>query len=210
MYGIFKTVRSAVFWTLLHKFRLKLSLIGVLILASVMAGHLYDDVALYLKDIEKVELIRHALIAKWGVIFGSFGYSLYVFFGLFAQGKDKENELKIKEEALNKKEKELNEWEKNLKQMQEKYTKKERLFGYLRRRKKQKSTPNNKEEDKVSYETTNEEEFNSTQKDTKTSFKSILPKPKIKMPSLKFWAKKKNIDTNAQDEEKQKNTSMNA
>ena len=99
---MFKQIKSIVFWTLLYKFRKRVTIIAILIAMILFAQWIYSDIVEYLTLTEKLEYLNYLLIGKWLMIFTNFGISLYLILTMFKPSNEKQKELEIKKEVSKK------------------------------------------------------------------------------------------------------------
>ena len=91
---MFKQIKSAIFWTLVYKFRKRLVIIGLLISTVLLSQWIYSDVVEYLKLTEQTQYLNYILPLKWIVIFLNIAISIYLITTIFKpepkQAKQKE------------------------------------------------------------------------------------------------------------------------
>ena len=65
---MFRQVKSAIFWTLVYKFRKRLTLVVLLLSTVLLSQWIYADIIEYLKLTEKTQYLDYILPIKWFVI----------------------------------------------------------------------------------------------------------------------------------------------
>lgn len=79
-----KNVKSLLFWSVVYKFKKRLSLVVVLLAIVLLSQWIYADIVEYLKLTQKVQYLSYILPAKWGVIFFNIGLSSYLILTMFS------------------------------------------------------------------------------------------------------------------------------
>lgn len=109
---MFKQAKSIILWTLLYKFRKRVTLIAILLGMILFVQWIYADIVEYLTLTDKLEYLSYLLMVKWIMIFGNLTVSIYLILTMFKPSKEKKqktkNETKDKfsnreKELLNKK-----------------------------------------------------------------------------------------------------------
>lgn len=98
---MFKQIKSAIFWTLVYKFRKRLVIVGLLISTVLLSQWIYSDIVEYLKLTEQTQYLNYILPIKWIVIFFNIAISIYLIATIF---KPETNKKVSKEEKKSKKE----------------------------------------------------------------------------------------------------------
>ena len=80
---MFRQIKSAIFWTLVYKFRKRLVVIGLLISIVLLSQWIYLDVVEYLKLTEQTQYLNYILPIKWIVIFLNIAISIYLITTIF-------------------------------------------------------------------------------------------------------------------------------
>ena len=80
---MFKQIKSAIFWTLVYKFRKRLVIIGLLISTVLLSQWIYSDVVEYLKLTKQTQYLNYILPIKWIVIFFNIAISIYLIATIF-------------------------------------------------------------------------------------------------------------------------------
>lgn len=80
---MFKQIKSAIFWTLVYKFRKRLTIVVILLSTVLLSQWIYSDIVEYLKLSEKIIYLNYVLMAKWIIIFTNIGISAYLILTLF-------------------------------------------------------------------------------------------------------------------------------
>ncbi len=75
---MFKQIKSAIFWTLVYKFRKRLVIVGLLISTVLLSQWIYSDIVEYLKLTEQTQYLNYILPIKWIVIFFNIAISIYL------------------------------------------------------------------------------------------------------------------------------------
>ena len=119
---MFKQVKSAIFWTLIYKFRKRLTLVAILLSIVLLSQWIYSDIVEYLKLTDKIEYLHLLLPFKWIVILFNIGLSVYLLLTLFKQDKE--------EQKIQKKEKKNDIYESSKESIKkgEKFTSREKEF----------------------------------------------------------------------------------
>lgn len=80
---MFRQVKSFVFWTLLYRFRRRLTLVAVLLALVLMSQWIYADVLEYLKITQQTEYLHYILPLKWSIVIGCIALSAYLVLSMF-------------------------------------------------------------------------------------------------------------------------------
>ena len=84
---MFKQVKSIFFWSLVYKFRKRLTIVVVLLSTVLLSQWIYSDVVQYLTLTDKTEYLNWVLPLKWSVIFFNITLSSYLILTLFKSEK---------------------------------------------------------------------------------------------------------------------------
>ena len=95
---MFRQVKSAIFWTLVYKFRKRLTLVVLLLSTVLLSQWIYADIIEYLKLTEKTQYLDYILPIKWFVILLNIGVSAYILLTLFKQSNTVSKEVEEKPE----------------------------------------------------------------------------------------------------------------
>ncbi len=106
---MFRQVKSAIFWTLIYKFRKRLTIVALLLSIVLLSQWIYADVVEYLKLIERIEYLHLLLPIKWIVILSNIGIATYLILTIFKQDKQEKEDSKGKKEEKVEKQKIKNE-----------------------------------------------------------------------------------------------------
>lgn len=98
---MFKQIKSAIFWTLVYKFRKRLVIVGLLISTVLLSQWIYSDIVEYLELTQQTQYLNYILPIKWIVIFFNIAISIYLIATIF---KPETNKKVSKEEKKPKKE----------------------------------------------------------------------------------------------------------
>jgi len=111
---MFRQVKSAIFWTLVYKFRRRLSIVVVLLSIVLLSQWIYSDIVEYLQLSQQLQYLTFLLPIKWLVILSNIGVSAYLVLTIFKPSKEEKKEIikKIDEEKKTKDNKELSNREK--------------------------------------------------------------------------------------------------
>lgn len=93
-----KNVKSLLFWSVVYKFKKRLSLVVVLLAVVLLSQWIYADIVEYLKLTQKVQYLSYILPAKWGVIFFNIGLSAYLILTMFSNAKSAKKSKKAKKQ----------------------------------------------------------------------------------------------------------------
>ncbi len=112
---MFKQVKSIFIWSLIYKFRKRLTIVILLLSSVLLSQWLYSDIVEYLKLTEQTQYLNYILPIKWIMIFSNIGISAYLLITLFKKNEEKKVETKVKEKEkpLSKVSKDLSEREKS-------------------------------------------------------------------------------------------------
>lgn len=93
-----RQVRSFILWTLIYRFRRRLTIVAVLLSMVLLSQWIYGDIVEYLRLSENVAYLSYALAGKWIVIFSNIAVSAYLILTMFRkeEKKDKKNRSKEK------------------------------------------------------------------------------------------------------------------
>ena len=84
---MFKQAKSIFFWSLVYKFRKRLTIVVVLLSTVLLSQWIYSDVVQYLTLTDKTEYLNWVLPLKWSVIFFNITLSSYLILTLFKSEK---------------------------------------------------------------------------------------------------------------------------
>jgi len=107
---MFKQFKSMFFWSLIYKFRKRLTLVIMLLFVVLFSQWIYSDIVEYLTLTNKTNYLDIALPVKWLVIFFNIGLSSYLILSLFKvnqKEKNKDIKTRIKKDKLTDREKEF-------------------------------------------------------------------------------------------------------
>ena len=108
---MFRQVKSMFFWSMIYKFRRRLTLVVILLSVVLLSQWIYSDLVEYLKLTKNTEYLHIILPIKWLVIFFNIGFSAYLVMSLFKDNaKEKREEgtsPKVESEELSQREKEF-------------------------------------------------------------------------------------------------------
>jgi len=82
------------FWSLLYKFRRRLTIVAFLLSIVLLSQWIYSDVIEYLSLTKQTDLISIVLIIKWSIIFLNISLSFFLILTLFKSKKSDEKEKK--------------------------------------------------------------------------------------------------------------------
>jgi len=99
---MFRQVKSAIFWTLVYKFRKRLTLVVLLLSTVLLSQWIYADIIEYLKLTEKTQYLDYILPIKWFVILLNICVSAYILLTLFKQNNtvSKEADEKLEKQKI--------------------------------------------------------------------------------------------------------------
>ncbi|MDD3495182.1 MAG: hypothetical protein PHU11_04755 [Dysgonamonadaceae bacterium] len=100
-----RQVRSFILWTLIYRFRRRLTIVAVLLSMVLLSQWIYGDIVEYLRLSENIAYLSYALAGKWTLIFSNIAISAYLILTMFRkeEKKDKKNrsqEKKTEERVL--------------------------------------------------------------------------------------------------------------
>ncbi len=101
-----KALRSFIFWTLVYRFRKRITLIVLLLSVVLLSQWIYADVVEYLRLTEQVEYLHYILPAKWGIILFNISLSTYLVTTMFKKDEPDKN---VKKAPVEKKKEKPNE-----------------------------------------------------------------------------------------------------
>lgn len=99
---MFRQVKSAIFWTLVYKFRKRLTIVALLLSVVLLSQWIYADVIEYLKLTDKLEYLHLLLPIKWIVILSNIGIATYLILTIFKQDKQEKVETKVEKKETKK------------------------------------------------------------------------------------------------------------
>ena len=80
---MFKQAKSIFFWTLLYKFRRRLTLVAILLSTVLLSEWIYSDIVEYLTLTQNTQYLNILLPLKWLIIFFNIALSVYLVLSLF-------------------------------------------------------------------------------------------------------------------------------
>jgi len=107
---MFKQIKSMFFWSLIYKFRKRLTLVVILLSIVLLSQWIYSDIVEYLTLTDRTDYLDIVLPIKWLTIFFNIGLSSYLILSLFKvsqKEKNKEIKTKVEKEDLTDREKEF-------------------------------------------------------------------------------------------------------
>jgi uncharacterized membrane protein len=97
---MFRQVKSAIFWTLVYKFRKRLTIVAVLLSIVLLSQWIYSDVVEYLQLTQKLQYLDFLLPIKWIVILFNIAFSAYLILTIFKPSKEEQKIVKKKEQEI--------------------------------------------------------------------------------------------------------------
>ena len=94
---MFRQVKSAIFWTLVYKFRKRLTIVAILLSIVFLSQWIYSDVVEYLQLTKQLQYLDFLLPIKWIVILFNIGFSAYLILTIFKPSKEEQKNIKKKE-----------------------------------------------------------------------------------------------------------------
>lgn len=91
-----KHVRSLILWTLIYRFRRRLTVVVVLLSMVLLSQWIYGDIVEYLTLSENVVYLSYVLAGKWTVIFTNIAVSAYLVLTMFRKEEKKDKNVKQK------------------------------------------------------------------------------------------------------------------
>ena len=93
-----RNVRSLILWTLIYRFRRRLTIVAVLLSMVLLSQWIYGDIVEYLRLSKNVAYLSYVLIGKWILIFSNIAISAYLILTMFRKEEktDKKNKSKEK------------------------------------------------------------------------------------------------------------------
>lgn len=105
---MFKQIKSIVFWSLLYKFRKRVTLVALLLFSALFSQFIYSDIVEYLKLKEQIDYLDYILPLKWIFILFCITSSVFLILTLFKKEDVKEvKNKKNKSEKIKKDDKEF-------------------------------------------------------------------------------------------------------
>ncbi|MDD3591596.1 MAG: hypothetical protein PHO65_03085 [Sulfurovum sp.] len=92
-----RQVRSFILWTLIYRFRRRLTIVAVLLSMVLLSQWIYGDIVEYLRLSENVAYLSYALAGKWIVIFSNIAISAYLILTMFRKEEKKDKKSRSKE-----------------------------------------------------------------------------------------------------------------
>ncbi|RXK13472.1 hypothetical protein CP965_06625 [Halarcobacter mediterraneus] len=102
---MFKQIKSIVFWSLLYKFRKRVTLVSLLLFSALFSQFIYSDIVEYLKLKEQIDYLDYILPLKWIFILFCITSSVFLLLSLFK--KEEVKEVKNKNKKIKKDDKEF-------------------------------------------------------------------------------------------------------
>jgi len=84
---MFKQVKSIFIWSMIYKFRMRLTLVVILLSIVMLSQWIYSDVVEYLTLRELTSYLDIVLPLKWGIIFFNIALSAYLMLSIFKNDK---------------------------------------------------------------------------------------------------------------------------
>lgn len=99
-----RQVRSLILWTLIYRFRSRLTIVAVLLSMVLLSQWLYSDVVEYLQLSQQTHYLGRVLLGKWVLIFSNIAISAYLVLTMFRkeEGTKSDNEGKASSPAAKK------------------------------------------------------------------------------------------------------------
>ena len=97
-----RQIRSLILWTLVYRFRRRLTVVAVLLSMVMLSQWIYEDVVEYLKLSENVGYLSFVLIGKWLLIFTNIAVSAYLILTMFSKEGKQDKRGKSKEKQNDK------------------------------------------------------------------------------------------------------------
>jgi len=104
---MFKQVKSFFFWSMLYKFRKRLTLVAILLSIVLLSQWIYSDIVEYLTLTKQTNYLNYVLPIKWIVVFFNIALSVYLILNIFKVEKQQntnKNKKKDTQKYTNKEE----------------------------------------------------------------------------------------------------------
>lgn len=95
---MFKQIKSILIWSLIYKFRKRVTLVVLLLSTVLLSQWLYSDIVEYLKLTEQTQYLNYILPIKWIMIFSNIGISTYLVLTLFKSKEEDKKEKNVQKE----------------------------------------------------------------------------------------------------------------
>jgi len=92
-----RQVRSLILWTLIYRFRRRLTIVAVLLSMVLLSQWIYGDIVEYLRLSEHIAYLSYALVGKWIMIFSNIAISAYLILTMFRKEEKKDKKRRTKE-----------------------------------------------------------------------------------------------------------------
>lgn len=99
---MFKQVKSILIWSLIYKFRKRLTIVVLLLSVVLLSQWLYSDIVEYLKLTKQTEYLNYILPIKWLMIFSNIGISTYLVLTIFKSKEEEKKEKKLEKVEIKK------------------------------------------------------------------------------------------------------------
>ncbi|MFT7878846.1 MAG: hypothetical protein ABXS91_00480 [Sulfurimonas sp.] len=99
-----RQVRSLILWTLIYRFRRRLTIVAVLLSMVLLSQWIYGDIVEYLKLSENIGYLSYVLVGKWTMIFTNITVSSYLVLTMFRKEEKRDKTGKSKKERKREKE----------------------------------------------------------------------------------------------------------
>ena len=108
---MFKQIKSVLFWSMLYKFRRRLTFVAILLSIVLLSQWIYSDVVEYLSLTKNTAYLNIILPLKWLIILFNIALSAYLILTLFKSDDIKEEEVVVlnskNKDSLSQREKEF-------------------------------------------------------------------------------------------------------
>ena len=92
-----RQVRSLLLWSLIYRFRRRLTVVAVLLSMILLSQWIYGDIVEYLKLSENVAYLSYVLVGKWVLVFSNVAISAYLILTMFRKEVKTDKKYKTKE-----------------------------------------------------------------------------------------------------------------
>lgn len=94
-----RQVRSLILWTLIYRFRRRLTIVAVLLSMVLLSQWIYGDIVEYLRLSENIAYLSYVLVGKWLLIFSNIAVSAYLILTMFRK-EEKTDKKKKRDEVI--------------------------------------------------------------------------------------------------------------
>lgn len=109
---MFKQIKSVFFWSMLYKFRKRLTFVAILLSIVLLSQWIYSDIVEYLALTKNTAYLSFVLLSKWLIILFNIALSAYLILTIFKSDQVKEEAEIVKTDKKSNKKEPLSQREK--------------------------------------------------------------------------------------------------